>query len=54
MNLEHFVEVLLVALAVLDDFVLVAGELEALFAFFEADEGDVGEFDLVGGLGRGQ
>ena len=49
-NLEDFIKVFLRATAVLEDFVLVAGELEASFLALYAYDGDVGEFYLVGGL----
>lgn len=51
MDLQDFVEVGFNAGTVLEDFVFVAGELEAFAPFFDANDGDVGEFDLVGGLG---
>lgn len=49
-DLENFVKVLLGAVAVFENFVLVAGELEPFFLPLDAYDGDVGELDLVGGL----
>lgn len=40
-DLEDVIEVCFDAGAVFEDFVFVAGYFEALFAFFETDEGDV-------------
>jgi hypothetical protein len=37
-DLEDIIEVFLYAVAPFEDFVLVAGYFEALFAFFETDE----------------
>lgn len=49
-DLQDVVEIGLDAGAPFEHFVLVAGDLEPLLALFESDEGDVGQFDLVGGL----
>lgn len=49
-DLKDFVQVFLVAVTPVEDFVFVAGDFETLFAFLQANEGDVGEFDLVLGL----
>lgn len=41
MDLEDVVQVFFGLGAVFEDFVLVAGDFEAFFAFFEPDQGDV-------------
>ncbi len=50
MDLKYVVKIGFEPGAVLEDFILVAGDLEALFAFFEPDEGNVGKAYYIGGL----
>ena len=49
-DLEDVVEICFYAAAVFEDFVLVASDLEALLALFEADERNICQADLVGRL----
>ena len=50
MDLEYVVKICFEPGAVLEDFVLVTGDFEALLAFLETNERDIGEAYYVGWL----